>query len=254
MLSRAQPVSLSESSVMPSSDGCDQCIASRSASSSDIANCGSSKPMRRASRANISRLETASPSGATAGMFSVRYIWPHEKTRSSCSACVVLRQHDVRVAGGVGHELLADHREEVLAPEPGERAALVGRDDRGVGVVDEQRLDRRVELELAGERRAQLPLVDDPGPGADPVRAVHRADVQGERPVRELQDAAADLAPGAGQRGQRRDGADRLAAGLVALDGHADADRRRLRVAYSVARRSMSSAGTPVICATRSGG
>ena len=63
------------------------------------------------------------------------------------------RQHDVRVRSGVGEELLDHDREQVVAPQPIEHAALVGRDRRGVGVVDDQRPHRRLELR---ERATEL--------------------------------------------------------------------------------------------------
>ena len=54
------------------------------------------------------------------------------------------RQDDVGVVGRVGHELLVDDREQVLAAKPCEHARLVGRDRRRVGVVDVEGAHGRV--------------------------------------------------------------------------------------------------------------
>ena len=137
------------------------------------------------------------------------------------------RQDDVGVVGGVGEELLADHREQVVAGQSLQRQVLVrGLGDR-VAVVDEQGLDRRVEVEAPGQRRAQLELVDNTGAGPDHVGAVQPVPVDRERPQRKLQQAAADVAPGADEGRQAGDRADGLAAAGVPLDGDPDADRRR---------------------------
>ena len=109
------------------------------------------------------------------------------------------RQHDVGIARGVGQELLADHGEQVVAREAAGDLGLLGRHDHRVRVVDEQRLDRRVELGLAGQNRAEPPLVDDPRARRQPVRAHEVLPFQREGPDRQLQHAAADLAPGADQ-------------------------------------------------------
>jgi hypothetical protein len=50
-------------------------------------------------------------------------------------------QDDVGVVGGVGKELLVDDGEEAGAGEAAEDGLLVGCDGRGVGVVDEERVD-----------------------------------------------------------------------------------------------------------------
>ena len=61
------------------------------------------------------------------------------------------RQHDVGELRGVGHHLLVDDDEQVLAAELLDERALVRRGRRRVRVVDEQALDRR----LAQRRRAR---------------------------------------------------------------------------------------------------
>ena len=56
------------------------------------------------------------------------------------------RQHDVGVARGVGEELLQHDGEQVVARESRRDRVPVGRHRRRVGVVDHERVDRRVEL------------------------------------------------------------------------------------------------------------
>ena len=68
----AQPVLRSDSRVMPSSAGADQSKDSASISSSLRVKHSSVKPIRAARRRKSSVLDTASPSGATAGVFSER--------------------------------------------------------------------------------------------------------------------------------------------------------------------------------------
>ena len=67
------------------------------------------------------------------------------------------RQNDVGVSGRVGQEVFADHREQVVALQALLKFGLLGHHGHGVGVVDEQRLDRRVEAEFAGQRRPKPP-------------------------------------------------------------------------------------------------
>ena len=63
------------------------------------------------------------------------------------------REDDVRVRGGVGHELLAHDREQVVAAQALEHALLIGRDRGGVRVPDDQGRDRRIERRV-GQRLA----------------------------------------------------------------------------------------------------
>ncbi len=69
------------------------------------------------------------------------------------------RQHDVGVVGRVGHEQLVDDGEEVVALQPFDDQAGVGRGGDRVGAEDEERFDRRV-VDLAGQRRAEAVHVD----------------------------------------------------------------------------------------------
>ena len=54
------------------------------------------------------------------------------------------RQNDVGVVGGVGKELLVHHGEQVRTPQAANHFIVVGTNRRRIGVVDEQRLDRRI--------------------------------------------------------------------------------------------------------------
>src|SRR5271165_2230884 len=101
-------------------------------------------------------------------------------------------------------------------------------DHHRVGVVHHQRGDRRVQAQLPGQRPAQQELVDHPGPRRGQLRVQQRGPVHRERPQRQLQQPAANPAPGPGQRRQAGDRAHRLPAPGVPLDRHPDPDHRRL--------------------------
>lgn len=87
---------------------------------------------------------------------------------------VVLEEHgrgqdDVGELRRLGHELLVDHEEQVLARQPLMDVCLIGGDGRGIGVLDEHRLDRRPVLEsafVAAKDRADLGHVERPGRSA----------------------------------------------------------------------------------------
>jgi hypothetical protein len=55
-----------------------------------------------------------------------------------------VRQNHVGVARRVGHHLVEHDREQIVALAAFAARALIRRRDRGVRVVDEQRLDRRI--------------------------------------------------------------------------------------------------------------
>ena len=133
-------------------------------------------------------------------------------------------QDDVGVLRRVGDEVLGDDREQVLALQALDDLVGLGRLADGVGAEDEQALDRRIELHLAGERLAEPQIVDDARARLDEVgpRGLHPIDR--EVPQRQLQHAAADVAPRAGERRDGVDGARSLGAAGRALDGDADAD------------------------------
>ena len=113
------------------------------------------------------------------------------------------RQHHVGAGGGVGHELLEHHHEEVVAAQAFEHALLVGGDRGRVRVPAHERLHRRVELGI-GERLAELGHVDRAHRTRAQVLALKRPLAHGRRRGGgDVGAAAATVAPGAGERGQR---------------------------------------------------
>ena len=99
-------------------------------------------------------------------------------------------QHDVREVDGVRLEEVVHDDEEVLAREARVHAPLVGRDRGRVGVVDVERLHRRVErgIERAGPASLMLSVRV---PGAHQVGPLERRVVDGERARGREQQAAA---------------------------------------------------------------
>src|ERR1051326_6488399 len=64
------------------------------------------------------------------------------------------RQHDIGHPCGFGHELLVHASEQVLARKARLHLVLIGRDGYWIGVLDDQRIDRRPtakRLAVAGE-------------------------------------------------------------------------------------------------------
>ena len=108
---------------------------------------GSSKPMRTASARKTSTFERASPGGGQRGARQLHVVMAVREVEVGVLQERGGGQQDVGVVGGVGLELLQHHGEQVLAAQAREHHVLVGRDGRGIGVVDHQRLaraDRRV--------------------------------------------------------------------------------------------------------------
>ena len=131
------------------------------------------------------------------------------------------RQQNVRVARRIGNEQLADDHEQVLALQPLNDLGLLRRLRHRIGIVDEQRLDRRVERHLAAQRGAELELVDDARARLDEVRPADAVEARREFPDRHLRGAAAHVPPGADQGRKAGDRADRLAAAAASFDRHA---------------------------------
>ena len=69
------------------------------------------------------------------------------------------RQHDVGVHRGVGHHLLEDDGEQIVALEALAHAILIGHGRERIAVVDEQHRDRRVLV--LGQRPAEMVHVHD---------------------------------------------------------------------------------------------
>ena len=134
------------------------------------------------------------------------------------------RQHHVGELGGVGHHLLVDDHEQIVARQLLDHGALV-RGGRGrVAVVDEERLDPwRAQ---GAQRGRQLAHVDDARAGRRRGDRRLRAGVPRDVAVRHRVAAAAH-AELAGDRREREDRGDRAAAVAVALRAVAAADRGR---------------------------
>src|SRR6516165_1708581 len=137
-------------------------------------------------------------------------------------------EYDVRIPGRISEELLAHHCEKVLALEPSDNVVLFRDNNRGIGVVDKQGFDRRIELVFAQEGRAEAPLVQHARPGLDPIRPHKVFPFDREGPNWQLQDAAANSPPSTDEGRKTRCSAHRLAAACVAFDRDADADYARL--------------------------
>ena len=81
---------------------------------------------------------------------------------------------------------------------------LLGHHGHGVGVVDEQRLDRRIEAEFAGQRRPKPPL--NSAHASFPAARSGRISISPfnrKGPDRKLKQTAADMLPGADQSGRQ---------------------------------------------------
>ena len=203
----------------------------------------------RSSSPKTSAFDRASPTGVD------RRACPSRRLQRAVAARDVValeerrgRQHHVGVARGVGHHLVEDDGEEIVALEPAQHAPLVGRRDRRVAVVDEQHLDRRIGV--LGQRAAELVHVDDARRGlrrADPGAV----DAPRRRVAHRVAAAAhAELAADGRQRedGQRRRCRRCGCAPAPTRSGSAPGARRR------TARRprASASAGTPASAAARS--
>ena len=135
-------------------------------------------------------------------------------------------EHHVGVCGGVGHELLEHDREQVLAPQAGEHALLIGRDRGGVRAPADERLHRGLELRV-GEGVAELGHVEAPD-GARPQLLTLELQIRDHprRGRRDVGAAAAAIAPRAGQGGQRGERRIRGGRAGVALGAHAQPQQR----------------------------
>ena len=97
---------------------------------------------------------------------------------------VVLSRHgggedDVGVSGRIGDEVLGRHEEQIFAAKPFDDGVGLRCLADGIGVVDVKPHDRRIELHGAGERAAELEIVDHARAGANEIgtrdpRPIHR--------------------------------------------------------------------------------
>ena len=98
-----------------------------------------------------------------------------------------------------------------------------------VGVPAHHGFDGHIQLDFTGEHAAKLQIVDDWRTFRDQVRAADDVEFVRVLPNRELQCAAAYMAPCAYQRRQAGHGAYRLAAAIAAFQCNAQADGCRWR-------------------------
>ena len=109
--------------------------------------------LRPAAR-KISTLLRASPGGWQRRPRQLQVVVPVREVEVGVLQEGGRRQQDVGVVGGVGLELLEHDGEQILAAQAAQHRVLIGRDRRGVGVVDHHRLHRRI-VQL-GQRLPQL--------------------------------------------------------------------------------------------------
>ena len=106
-------------------------------------NDGWSRPMRAASRRKISLLGSASPNGSIDGRLSVDVVMAVREMQVPVLELRRRRQHDVRVVGGVGLEVLEHDGEQIVARASREHGVAIRRNGRGIRVVHDQRAHRR---------------------------------------------------------------------------------------------------------------
>ncbi len=114
-------------------------------------------------------------------------------------------QHDVGHPRGVGQELLVHANEQILAPEAVAHFAEFGGDVHRIGVLHEQRLDRRSVAQIAlvpGQDRSDAALVERADTRIAPVEAFDHRLVEAVDRGLGVKRAAAFVPPGAGDRRQ----------------------------------------------------
>ena len=115
------------------------------------------------------------------------------------------RQHDIGHRRGFGHELLVDADEQVIAGEALSNETRFRGDDHRVGILDEQRGDRRPVAEIApvaGQHWADPRLVEDAGRRIENIEPLDQGEVEWDEAMVRLKRAAAFVLPGAGHRRQ----------------------------------------------------
>ena len=144
------------------------------------------------------------------------------------------RQHDVGHRRGLGHELLVDADEQVVAGKALTHETEFRGDHHRIGILDEECGNRRAVAEVAavaGQHRADARLVEDAGRRVEHVEPFEQGAVERHQPVVRLQRAAALVLPGAGhgrQAGHREELCRAVARARKAV---ADADIAPLRAA-----------------------
>ena len=115
------------------------------------------------------------------------------------------RQHDVGHRCGLGHELLMDANEQVIAGEALANESQFGGDDHRIGILDEQRGDRRPVAEIAavaGQDWADAGLVEDAGRSVENIEPFDQGKVEREEAMVRLERTTAFVLPRAGHRRQ----------------------------------------------------
>ncbi len=118
------------------------------------------------------------------------------------------RQDDVGHCRGLGHELLVYADKEVGALETAAHETGYRCYDHRVGVLDEERGDRRSVPDVArgtGQHRADPRLVEDPGGGIEQIETLDQAAIDRDETMVRIERAAALMGPGAGHRRQTGD-------------------------------------------------
>ncbi len=145
------------------------------------------------------------------------------------------RQHIVGVIRSIREELLEHDGEQVLARESRRDLRGLRRHCDRIAVVDDQRVDRRIGFMQRGTDRAH---VDRPRrPTGEQVRPLQRGHVLVEHTAGRQQHATGGTAPVAGQGGQARHRAHRIAATMHALHAVVQADRRGAQMPVVVRQR-----------------
>ena len=131
------------------------------------------RPSRAHSSPNTSAFDRASPTASMTGRAELEADRPVRLGEIVALEERRRRQHDVGVERRVGHHLLEDDGEEILALEAAEDAPLVGHRRRRIAVVDEQHVDGRVVV--LGQRAAEMVHVDEARVAAPARRSTVRS-------------------------------------------------------------------------------
>ena len=177
--------------------------AARMSVSSSSCSEASSRCIAAASRRNSSVFVHDSPSGGIAASLYVSQRRSPGNTMSSAFDLRRRREHDVGVAGRVGHELLVDDREQVVAGEATADQLGVGDGHQRVAVHDDEGVDLRNELGI-GEPATHVDGLELPAGrprrevGRDREWVDHRRSVRAD----ERENPPPRSSPRAGEHGQ----------------------------------------------------
>ena len=113
------------------------------------------------------------------------------------------RQDDVGHRRRLGQELFVDADEQIVAHEAVPHGIAVGANHDRVGVLDEQRFDRRAVAEIgfvAVQDRADARLIEQAGRFVARIEALDQGLIKPVKPAVRVESAAALMPPGAGNR------------------------------------------------------